>query len=471
MGSEASRGGRCPATIQVSRIIQFSPPLRPRCVTAPQLVVVTCSEAFSSLWEELASGIGAGFVLSDSVDGAELGRASAVLVGAGGVEEKSVEVVRSVRSSCQAPVAVVAAAADHRLAVQILGAGAQEYFALPVDLEPLKEWLQARAASHRARAGAKALAASQQERFDFSELVGESPGLKSTLDRAARIIPRGDATILISGETGTGKELLARAIHYNGPRADSPFVEVNCAALPAGLLEAELFGYEKGAFTDAKTAKPGLFEAADGGTLLLDEAGELPLELQAKLLTVLQGRTVRRLGSVRQTATDVRIIAASHVDLARAVREGRFRQDLFYRLSVVPLHLPPLRERGRDILILAEHFLRTLGESYGIEVPSLQREVETALLSHGWPGNVRELRNAIERALLLGGGVLHPDDLFLDSPVEVVSQGSALPFPARLDEIERVAARLALERAEGNKSMAADTLGISRSRLYRLLDE
>lgn len=440
-------------------------------MTAPHLLVVTCSEAFSSLWEELASGMGAALQVTDGADGADPARACAVLVAAGGVEERAGEVVRAVRSAGQAPVAVVAAAADHRLAVQLLGVGADEYFALPGDLEPLREWLQARADSHRARVGAKALAASQQERFDFSELVGESPGLRATLDRAARIIPRGDATILISGETGTGKELLARAIHYNGPRAESPFVEVNCAALPAGLLEAELFGYEKGAFTDAKTAKPGLFEAADGGTLLLDEAGELPLELQAKLLTVLQGRTVRRLGSVRQTAIDVRIIAASHVDLARAVREGRFRQDLFYRLSVVPLHLPPLRDRGRDVLILAEHFLRALSAAYDLDVPALEREVETALLAHAWPGNVRELRNAIERALLLGGGAIHLDDLFLDSPVELVQEGSALPFPARLDEIERVAARMALERAEGNKSMAADTLGISRSRLYRLLDE
>lgn len=461
----------CPATIQVSWITSSSTPSDTTGVTPPHLLVVTCSEAFSSLWEELALEMGAGLGTSDEVDGLELVRGSAVLVGAGGVERKAPEVVRAVRSACQAPVAVVAAAADHRLAVQALGAGADEYFALPDDLEPLKEWLQARAASHRARLGARALAASQRERFDFSELVGESPGLRTTLDRAARIIPRGDATILISGETGTGKELLARAIHYNGPRADSPFVEINCAALPAGLLEAELFGYEKGAFTDAKTAKPGLFEAADGGTLLLDEAGELPLELQAKLLTVLQGRTVRRLGSVRPTAIDVRIIAASHVDLARAVREGRFRQDLFYRLSVVPLNLPPLRERGRDILILAGHFLRTLSASYDLDPPPLDREVESALLSHGWPGNVRELRNAIERALLLGGGQIHRDELFLDSPVEVAQEGSALPFPARLDQIERAAARLALERAEGNKSMAADTLGISRSRLYRLLDE
>ena len=409
---------------------------------------------------------------SARVDELDFDRGCAVLVGAGGTEGGAPAVVAAVRNVCSHPVAVVAAAPDHRLAVHALTAGADEYFALPGDLEPLKEWLEARAASHRARAGAQALASSQQERFDFSELVGDSPGLRAALERASRIIPRGDATILISGETGTGKELLARAIHYNGPRAAAPFVEINCAALPPGLLEAELFGYEKGAFTDARTAKPGLFESANGGTLLLDEAGELPLELQAKLLTVLQGRTVRRLGSVRPLPIDVRIIAATHVDLARAVREGRFRQDLFYRLSVVPLHLPPLRERGKDVLVLAEHFLKTLSRSYGLEPPQLGRDGEAALLGHDWPGNVRELRNAIERALLLGGSEVRPEELFLASPVaEAAGDGSPLPFPARLDEIERAAARLMLDRVDGNKSLAAETLGISRSRLYRLLDE
>ncbi|NIP77985.1 MAG: AAA domain-containing protein, partial [Gemmatimonadetes bacterium] len=270
----------------------------------------------------------------------------ALLLVVAGEEGAAPERLAELAAAGAGPVAVVGAAASHRLAVQAIRAGAAEFFALPADLEGLRAWVLDRAESARADARARRLAEEERRQYDFSRLIGESDGLKEAIRVAARIIPRGSATVLLTGETGTGKELLAQAIHYNGPRAAAPFVEVNCAALPPNLLEAELFGYEKGAFTDASAAKPGLFEAAHGGTLFLDEIGELPLELQAKLLRALEDKRVRRLGSVRALDVDVRIIAATHVDLPAAIRDGRFREDLYYRLGVVPIRLPPLRERG-----------------------------------------------------------------------------------------------------------------------------
>jgi DNA-binding NtrC family response regulator len=267
---------------------------------------------------------------------------------------------------------------------------------------------------------------------------------------------------------------MAQAIHYNGPRAAGAFVELNCNAIPPTLIESELFGHEKGAFTDARTAKPGLFEAADRGTLFLDEIGDLPLTLQGKLLKVLEDKQVRRVGALKGRTVDVRIIAATHVDLAGAVKRGSFREDLFYRLSIIPIHLPPLRDRGEDVLLLAEHFLRTLAAQYGMPAPSLTPDLRRALLSHPWPGNVRELRNGLERAVLLSDGPIRADDLFHGGAGGVSAgaggNGGPLPFPATLDEIEKAAAFAMLERLDGNKTAAADALGISRSRLYRLLE-
>ena len=369
----------------------------------------------------------------------------------------------------EAGVLVVGAQAEHRLAAALVRAGAADYFALPGDLEALRAAVAERARRLKARQDGGKLAAAERQTFDFRRIIGRSPQIRAALERAARIIPRDRATVLITGETGTGKELLAQAIHYNGPRAAQPFVELNCAAVPAGLLETELFGHEKGAFTDARTAKPGLFEAADGGALFLDEIGELPLPLQGKILKALEEKEVRRVGAVRSRAVDVRIIAATHVDLTAAVARKEFREDLFYRLNVIPIHLPPLRERGEDVALIAEHFLGALASQYGLDAPAISPELRRALINHPWPGNVRELRNALERALLLGDGALDPSDLFpLGAPA---APGSGeIPFPARLDEIERSAAAAMLRRFDGNKSAAADALGISRSRLYRLLE-
>ncbi|MBV9772743.1 MAG: sigma 54-interacting transcriptional regulator [Gemmatimonadetes bacterium] len=339
-------------------------------------------------------------------------------------------------------------------------------------MDALRAELAERARRREAHAAGGRHAAAERATFDFGRIVGESPLLRAELDRAARVIPRDRATVLITGETGTGKELLAQAIHYNGPRAAAPFVELNCTAIPSGLLESELFGHERGAFTDARTAKPGLFESAHGGTLFLDEIGDLPYTLQGKILKALEEKQVRRLGAVRAREVDVRIIAATHVDLEEAVRSGAFREDLYYRLSVLPLHLPPLRERGEDVVLLAEHFLRTLARQYELPVPPIDAPLRRALLAHPWPGNVRELRNGIERALLLGDGGLDPGDLFPHArAASPSSRGGPIPFPAPMEEIERAAALAMTEQMAGNKSAAAEALRISRSRLYRLLGE
>src|SRR5690606_34939769 len=299
-----------------------------------------------------------------------------------------------------------------RLALSVVHAGAADYFALPGDLSQLRSALDERRRGTQNRDARERLARSQRENFDFSRIIGRSPILRGSLERAARIIPHDKAAVLITGETGTGKELLAQAIHYNGPRAAAPFVEINCAAIPGTLLEAELFGHERGAFTDARTAKPGLFEIADGGTLFLDEIGHLPFELQGKILKAIEEKKIRRVGAVGVREVDVRVIAATHRDLAAAVREGNFREDLYYRLNVIPIQLPPLRERGDDVLLLAAHFIRQLAAQYGLPEPPLTSELRGMLLSHPWPGNVRELRNSLERALLLGDGRLEVTDLF-----------------------------------------------------------
>jgi DNA-binding NtrC family response regulator len=428
------------------------------------------SDSFSAIWPGLCAELG--LTLRRAPAAAELGAgrgALAFLVNVAGVEEEAEPLLRALRAEGVTQPVVIGARVDHRLALSLVHAGARDYFALPADLDALRAHLREAKQREESRSARDDLARSERAAFDFGRIVGQSSHLRSALERASRIIPRGTATVLLTGETGTGKELLAQAIHYNGPRASAPFVEVNCAAIPANLLESELFGHEKGAFTDARTAKPGLFEAADGGTLFLDEIGHLPYELQGKILKAIEEKRIRRVGSLVTRDVDLRIIAATHIELTEAVRRGEFREDLYYRLSIIPIHLPPLRDRGDDILLLAEHFLAMLAAQYGMAVPRLTPELRRVLLSHTWPGNVRELRNALERGLLLGEGEMIAADLFPQAN-GVRAQGGPLPFPASLAEIEKAAAHAMLERLDGNKKAAADALGISRSRLYRLLE-
>jgi Nif-specific regulatory protein len=316
------------------------------------------------------------------------------------------------------------------------------------------------------------------ERFGFDRIIGRSPALREVLSRAARVAPA-DTTVLIGGESGTGKELVARAIHHASRRADAPFVAINCAALPETLLESELFGHERGAFTGADRQKPGRFELAAGGTLFLDEVAELSPAVQAKLLRVLQEHEFERVGGTATLKADVRLIAATNRDLERAVEAGKFREDLYYRLNVFTLHLPPLRERGDDVLLLADHFVRTLGLRLGKGDPGLSRDVREALLAHLWPGNIRELENALERALILSdGGLITPTQLGLDRrmprrPQPAAASGAAnapgAPLEHSLPEWERRMIEEALTKARGNKSRAAQILGLTRSQLYTRL--
>ncbi len=432
-----------------------------------ELLVLALSESFSATWADLGAWLGAEVRRVTDEAGLVASRAFALIVSAGGEEAEAIDRLPKLLALPDLPpLAVVGSETHHRIGVRVVQSGARDYLALPGDYDVLRGWLE----ECQRLAQARAPAGPADGAFDFSGIVGSSGELKAALDRAARVIPRADATVLITGETGTGKELLAEAIHVNSPRAGRPFIAINCAAIPASLLEAELFGFEAGAFTDARAAKPGLFEAADGGTLFLDEIGDLPVELQAKVLRVLEERTVRRLGSVRTVELDVRIVAATHARLDEAVQRGTFRQDLFYRLHVVPIELPPLRERTGDIILLAEHFLRELARRHGMRLPRLNERVRSALLAHTWPGNIRELRNVIERALLLGDGGLHVDDLFMRPSRAHAGGEDRLPFPATLDEISTAAVRMAMAATAGNKKAAADLLGISRTRLYRLLD-
>lgn len=437
----------------------------------PHLAVLSRSESFSEFWPKLARSAHAELVVSESIDDLRsAGEPFGILVAGAGAEYAVVQDVEELAARFLAPICVVGAATEHRLAISLLRAGADDYFALPDDIGPLRSWAIERAERIVTAERVEAFAAEHRQRYDFSRMIGESKCFMSAIDRACKVIPHTASTVLISGETGTGKELLARAVHYNGRRAAKPFVEVNCAALPENLLESELFGYEPGAFTDARSPKPGLFEVAQGGTIFLDEIGDLPLSLQGKILRVLEEKTIRRLGGLRTMDVDVRLIAATHVDLRTAVMEQRFREDLFYRLNIVPIRLPPLRERGEDLLLLARHFLQRFSEEYGRPGLSLNPEVRRVLLAHTWPGNIRELRNVIERAVLLGEGDLDAADLFSgDDPGPPRTGDGVLPFPATIREIEVAAAHAAVEQHDGNKTRAAAMLRISRKYLYELL--
>ena len=428
----------------------------------PLLRVVALTDSFAAVWDPLARAAGfAGALVQERADphDTDIGP---VLVAAGGAETRAPERVASLAGLRD--VAVAGALEDRRIAAALLAAGASEYFVLPAEHDGLRDWLAARATG-----GAEPASATGTAPYDFSAIVGTSAALRHALARAARLVPHRDAPLLVTGETGTGKQLLAEAVHRNGPRGNGPFVEVNCAALPASLLEAELFGYERGAFTDARASKAGLFELAHGGTLFLDEIGDLALPLQGKLLGALERRRTRRLGATRETAIDARVIAATHVDLGAAVREGRFRADLFFRLDVVRVHLPALRERDDDAVRLAAHLMHHLGRRHGIAPRAIGDRDRAAIRAHPWPGNVRELRNVIERALLCGEPVRACLTTHDAAPGAPVADPGAAGLPRPLRELERAAAHAAVARCGGNKSQAALALGVSRKRLYALL--
>jgi DNA-binding NtrC family response regulator len=364
-------------------------------------------------------------------------------------------------------------------AVEAVKLGAFDYLKKPVDLEELKlladrarehSQLQLELSYHRRRAASD---------VPFGAVLGDSPAMRAVLEQARQIAALDETPpVLIIGETGTGKGLVARTIHAGSRRSSRPFIEVNCTALPATLMEAELFGHERGAFTDAKESRMGLFEAAEGGFLFLDEVGDVELSLQGKLLKAVEERTVRRVGGIRDRKIDVRILAATNRDLERESQRERFRRDLYFRLAVILLRLPPLRERGKDVLALAEHFLRRFNAKYGRQVERLDPRTRDLLLAYPWPGNVRELSHVIERAVLWSKGpMLDVEHLALEVPVEpaepTAATSSALPdtHPAGtdLEQWERTLIEQALRDSDGNQTRAAQRLGISRDTLrYRL---
>jgi DNA-binding NtrC family response regulator len=376
-------------------------------------------------------------------------------------------------------------------AVEAVKLGAFDYLKKPIDLEELKlladrahesSALKQELSYYRRRGGREP---------GFAEVVGNSPVMRTVLEQARQIAALDETPpVLITGETGTGKGLVARTIHASGPRAAKPFIEVNCTALPASLMEAELFGHERGAFTDAKESKMGLFEAAEGGFLFLDEIGDVELSLQGKLLRAIEERVVRRVGGVRDRKIDVRILAATNRDLEREVARERFRNDLYFRLAVLILKLPPLRERGDDVLLLADLYLRRFAAKYAKEARRITPEAQQLMRSYPWPGNVRELSHVMERAVLWSKGTeLTAEHLALTRPVEPVaaipeeSMAVAEPtgefpvavtqsFPPQgmtLDQWEKTLLEQALRETGGNQTRAAQRLGISRDTLrYRL---
>ncbi|HNH34843.1 MAG TPA: sigma-54 dependent transcriptional regulator [Rhodocyclaceae bacterium] len=377
------------------------------------------------------------------------------------------------------PVIMLTGHGTVELAVEAMKAGAYDFLVKPVSLAKLRLLVERALGEEKRERALSYYQKREAARGDVEGMLGESAPMQRLKARIGQLleVEKGlrdtDApAVLVIGETGTGKEVVARALHFSGVRRDQPFVEINCAAIPSQLLESELFGHEKGAFTDAKERKLGLVETASGGTLFLDEIGDLDLGLQAKLLKLLEEKTVRRLGSLRDQKVDVRIVAATHRPLPELVAQGRFRADLYYRLRIVELSLPPLRERDDDILLLARRFLDTQAARYGRGQLRLSEEAEKRLLAHGWPGNVRELRNLMEQAVLLTPGpVLEAADLHLGITGHEAEAASEPSFPSsgRLEDIERGLLRDALLKTGWNVTQAARNLGISRDTLrYRI---
>jgi DNA-binding NtrC family response regulator len=376
------------------------------------------------------------------------------------------------RQNSQVPVIVMTAYGTVESAVEAMKAGAVDFLMKPFSLDHLMAVVNKAIEVRALRDENRKLREELGWRYEFDNIIGGSPAMQEIFSTLMRVAPT-RATVLLAGESGVGKDLIARALHFHSPRRDRPFVKINCSAIPENLMESELFGFEKGAFTGAIAAKPGKFEQADTGTVFLDEIGDVPAATQVKLLRVLQERELERLGSNKTKRIDVRVIAATNQDLRAALEQGTFREDLYYRLNVVPMNIPPLRERREDIPPLAEHFVKKLARDSGSRVESLTEAAIQKLLAYHWPGNVRELENVIERSLVLCTGTkLDADDIKLDLSPRARPANSVeafLPEGMTLDTYEQALIREALRRAEGNKSQAARLLGLTRNALrYRL---
>jgi len=373
------------------------------------------------------------------------------------------------------PVILMTAYSTIQKAVEAMRRGAFTYVNKPFETDEMVLNVRTALETTRLRREVRALRRIH-EAAGLGDIVGESPAMREIVELMKKLAASRANTVLLLGESGTGKGLIARALHNASDRRDKPFLTITCTAIPETLLESELFGHERGAFTDAKTAKPGLFEVADGGTVFLDEIGDMPLGLQAKILQVLEDKTFKRLGGVADITVDVRVVSATNADLEGAVREGRFRTDLYYRLNTFPIRIPALRERKEDIPILVRFFVDRFNRDFNKQIEGVDKEATQALLHHPWPGNVRELRNAIERAMILGKGptLTKKDFAFsLEAGGDGIAQAGRLlelpPEGLQMEELERDLVRQALERSGGNQSRAAQLLGMTRDQIrYRI---
>jgi two-component system response regulator HydG len=387
------------------------------------------------------------------------------------------EVLRRVRTT-EAGVVVVMMSGHHDIAVAVeaMKQGAFDYLMKPLNKDDVLRAVQKALAVRGLMVENLILRHQVRDQLARAQVIGSSPAWRRVCALIEQVAPS-QATVLLTGESGTGKELVAGLLHRLSPRAERPFIVLNAAALPATLLEAELFGHEKGAFTGAVQRKPGHFELADGGTLFLDEIGDMPPEVQVKLLRVLQDGTFQRLGGTRSLQVDVRVVAATNKTLAQEVTMQRFRHDLYYRLNVISIHLPPLRERRQDIPLLAAHFLRKYAQENRKEVTGIQQEALQSLQMYAWPGNVRELENVMERAVVLAqGATITLADLSLEDqqlkPQPLVAEDCfVLPANATLAQVERETIIQALQRSHGNRQATARQLDIGVSTLYRKLKD
>jgi DNA-binding NtrC family response regulator len=389
-------------------------------------------------------------------------------------EMNGIEVTRRLRASDpHLPIFVLTASTEIASAIAALKAGATEYLFKPVNVDELLTQLRRAIDERPMREEAATLARTRKAKFSAGAILGDEPAIEEVREFVRRVAGIPNSTVLLLGESGTGKNLVARTLHYTSAQAKARFVEINCSALPAHLLEAELFGYQRGAFTDARESKRGLIEVANGGTLFLDEIGELSPELQAKLLNVLESRRFRRVGGTEEIEVNLRLIAATNRDLEAHVRAGRFRQDLYYRICVVTCTLPPLREVPSVIPLLADHFRELFNRQFKKSVKSIDPVVAERLAAWQWPGNVRELRNVIERALIFADGdVLQPEHLPALTSVEGPAtnghspNGHAIGRGLSLAEVEKEYIKQTLEHLDGDIQRAAVSLGISRKSLW-----
>jgi len=373
------------------------------------------------------------------------------------------------------PVIMITAFGVVDVAVQALKMGAYDFIEKPINFEKLENSIRNALEAKRLKTQLALASSANHSRFRLENIIGKSEAIRDVLRLIHRLARASAATLLVQGESGTGKDLVSRALHYESARRDHPFFALNCAAIPETLIETELFGHEKGAFTDAKAIKKGIFEMADGGTVFLDEISEMSLNLQSKFLRVLEDQTFRRVGGVKDISVNVQVVASTNRDLEAVTREGKFREDLFYRLSVIPIQIPPLRDRREDIPLLVKHFVEHYNVQFRKQVRDVSPESRNLMMQYSWPGNVRELKNAIERAMIL----VDKDQILAEhlpiritdpaaSPVSGIQSSPVVRLPpegASFEEIEKELLEQALEYAQGNKTRASKLLHITRDTL------